>query len=137
MHLIIVLVIHVLYPLFLWPLMQLGHLSRDFLRGLGKDDWYVTQGTVDTVRAKQKGYLWRVRLYYSYSAESDYHSGVLLRKFVFEADVDRFMREHPANSAIKVRYRPARVTWTVILDRDQRSTPCRQAISKTSGAGTA
>lgn len=97
-------------------------LISGFFAGLGTGDSYVTQGTVDTLRAEKKRYLWRVRLYYSYSAEPDFYSGMLLRKFVFEADVDRFMREHPADSTVTVRYYPSRVAWSVILDRDQRST---------------
>jgi hypothetical protein len=119
MHWLILLFVDVLIrPLVIWPIVRMGHAVREFWRRQRSEDWYETSGTVFALRAKQKGRLWRVWAGYHYLAEARRHQGIWARVFVFEREVDDFLRKY-RNASIIVRYRPGRVWRSLVLDRDQ------------------
>lgn len=115
----------VIDPLIKWPVVRLFHIVRDLWVSTRTSDWYIVQGTVVTLHAKQKGRFWHVQLAYRYSAETHNYCAMWRRLFIFEREVDRFMDKHPTGSHIRVRYRPGRISQSAILDADQ-SEPMRQ-----------
>ena len=136
MHLVfLVLTEALIRPLFLWPIVRVGHAVREFWRAQRSSAWYVDSGTVLGRRARQKGRLWRVWLTYYYTADGRAYPGVWSRLFVFERDVDRFLSAHPKGTLLTLRHCPGRVSRSVVLDVDQQVAPQDSRV-ESSSAGT-
>jgi hypothetical protein len=106
-------------PFTAWPIARLGHAVRELWVSIRASEWYVTAGTVVALHAKEDGRLWYVRVAYHYTAESRRFIGVWRRVLVFGRDVDKLMGKHPRGSQITLRYRPGRISQSIVLDADQ------------------
>lgn len=105
------------------------HSLQDKRRGLGTADWHRVNGRIETVNVHSNRHdNWVVMLYYSYSANGEYWSGSTFRRFFTERDADAYAQEHPSGSIVVVRYRPSKVSKSVVLKQDQLSASAAGSI---------
>ncbi|HEX2329708.1 MAG TPA: DUF3592 domain-containing protein [Candidatus Angelobacter sp.] len=95
------------------------HRSDDQIRSVGRQDWPLTTGTIESGVVEPGRNYYTATLRYSYSAAGEFWSGSITRVFFAEQDADDYLAAHRSGTKVAVRYRPDKPEKSVVLMRDQ------------------